>query len=143
MGQLLQRCSTTAVNPISTTTVESLQASRCLSGKQVGFTTTGDGCDHQLLLSCGHRLTLVLHRQATPALTGVGERAGLDRGALAAYLASDDRRENVLRADFDARQTGINAVPFFLFDRRTTVSGAHAPETLLQAMLDARSREEA
>ena len=74
-------------------------------------------------------------------LARVGERAGLDRAALAAYLASDDDREKVLRADLDARQAGINGVPFFIFNRRTAVSGAHAPETLLQAMLDARSRE--
>jgi predicted DsbA family dithiol-disulfide isomerase len=76
------------------------------------------------------------------ALASVGERAGLDRAALAAYLASDDDREKVLRADLEARQAGINSVPFFIFNRRTAVSGAQAPETLFQAMLDARSREE-
>ncbi len=76
------------------------------------------------------------------ALADVGERAGLDRPALAAYLASDDDREEVLRSDLEARQAGINSVPFFLFNRRTAVSGAQAPDTLLQAMLDARSREE-
>jgi predicted DsbA family dithiol-disulfide isomerase len=77
------------------------------------------------------------------ALTRVGELAGLDRAALAAYLTSEDGREEVLRADLEARQAGINGVPFFLFNRRTVVSGAQAPDTLLQAMLDARSREEA
>ena len=76
------------------------------------------------------------------ALTGVGEQAGLDCAALAAYLASDDGRDDVLRADREARQAGINGVPFFMFNRRTAVSGAQAPETLLQAMVDARSREE-
>jgi predicted DsbA family dithiol-disulfide isomerase len=76
------------------------------------------------------------------ALTRVGERAGLDRAALAAYLTSEDGREKVLRADLEARQAGINGVPFFLFNRRTAVSGAQAPETLLQAMLKARPREE-
>ena len=76
------------------------------------------------------------------ALARVGERAGLDRAALAAHLASDDGRQEVLRADLDARQAGINGVPCFIFNRRTAVSGAQAPETLLQAMLDARSREE-
>lgn len=75
------------------------------------------------------------------ALASVGERAGLDRAALAAYLASDDGREEVLRADLEARHAGINGVPFFIFDRRTGVSGAQAPETLLQAMLDSRRRE--
>jgi predicted DsbA family dithiol-disulfide isomerase len=76
----------------------------------------------------------------TAALASVGERSGLDRAALAAHLASDDGREEVLRADRDARQAGINSVPFFIFNRRTAVSGAQAPETLLQAMLEARSR---
>ena len=75
------------------------------------------------------------------ALADVGERAGLDRTALAAYLASGDGREDVLRADREARQAGINGVPFFMFNRRTAASGAQAPETLLQGMLDARSRE--
>ena len=75
------------------------------------------------------------------ALADVGERAGLDRAALAAYLASGDGREDVLRADREARQAGVNGVPFFMFNRRTAVSGAQAPETLLQGMLDARSRE--
>ena len=76
------------------------------------------------------------------ALARVGERAGLDPAALADYLASGDGREDVLRADLEARQAGINGVPFFIFNRHTAVSGAHAPETLLQAMLDARPREE-
>jgi predicted DsbA family dithiol-disulfide isomerase len=75
-------------------------------------------------------------------LASVGERAGLDRAALAAYLASDDGRQEVLRADLEARQAGINAVPCFIFNRRIAVSGAQPPETLLQAMLDARPREE-
>jgi predicted DsbA family dithiol-disulfide isomerase len=75
------------------------------------------------------------------ALTRVGEQAGLDRAALAAYLASADGRADVLGADRDARQAGITGVPFFIFNRRTAVSGAQAPETLLQAMLTARPRE--
>jgi predicted DsbA family dithiol-disulfide isomerase len=75
------------------------------------------------------------------ALASVGERAGLDRAALAAYLASEDGREEVLRADLEARQAGINGVPCFIFNRRTAMSGAQAPETLLQAMLEARLRE--
>ena len=75
----------------------------------------------------------------TAALASIGARAGLDRAALAAHLASDDGREEVLRADLEARQAGINGVPFFMFNRRTTVSGAQPPESLLQAMLDART----
>ena len=76
------------------------------------------------------------------ALTRVGEQAGLDRAPLAAYMASGEGREEVRRADLEARQAGINAVPFFIFNHRTAVSGAQAPETLLQAMLKVRPREE-
>lgn len=74
-------------------------------------------------------------------LASVGERAGLDRTALVPYLASEEGREDVLCADRDARQAGIDGVPFFIFNRRTAVSGAQAPETLLRAMLEARRRE--
>jgi predicted DsbA family dithiol-disulfide isomerase len=70
-------------------------------------------------------------------LADIGERAGLDRAALEAYLASDEDRDAVLRGDISARKGGINGVPFFIFNRRTAVSGAHEPETLLKAMMDA------
>jgi predicted DsbA family dithiol-disulfide isomerase len=67
-------------------------------------------------------------------LADIGASAGLDRDALATYLASDEGRAEVLRADLGARQGGINGVPFFIFNRRVAVSGAHEPETLLAAM---------
>ena len=68
------------------------------------------------------------------ALAAVGARAGLARAALETYLASDEDRDAVLRADIDARQAGVTGVPFFIFNRSTAVSGAHEPETLLTAM---------
>jgi predicted DsbA family dithiol-disulfide isomerase len=70
------------------------------------------------------------------ALATVGERAGLDRAALEAYLASDEDRDAVLRGDIEARQSGVNGVPCFIFNRRTAVSGAQEPDTLLHAMLE-------
>jgi len=51
VGQLLQRYSTAAVNPIATLTFESVEAPWCLSGKKAGFTPTGEGFDQELLLS--------------------------------------------------------------------------------------------
>ena len=71
------------------------------------------------------------------AIAAIGERAGLERAALEAYLASDQERDTVLQADIEARRAGINGVPFFIFNRRSAVSGAHEPATLLQAMLEA------
>jgi hypothetical protein len=51
MGQLLQRDSTAAVNPISALTFERFEAPWCLRGKKAGFTPTGEGFDQALLLS--------------------------------------------------------------------------------------------
>ena len=70
-------------------------------------------------------------------LAAIGERAGLERDVLEVYLASDEDQDAVLRADIEARQGGVSGVPFFMFNRRTAVSGAHEPEALLQAMLEA------
>jgi predicted DsbA family dithiol-disulfide isomerase len=69
-------------------------------------------------------------------LADIGERAGLEREMLAAYLASDEDRDAILRSDIEAREGGVNGVPFFIFNRRVAVSGAHEPETLLKAMVD-------
>jgi len=68
-------------------------------------------------------------------LVEIGVRAGLDRTALTAYLESDEDRDVVVGADLEARQSGIGGVPFFIFNRRVAVSGAHEAETLLDAML--------
>jgi predicted DsbA family dithiol-disulfide isomerase len=75
-------------------------------------------------------------------LVALGVRGGLERDALAAYLASDTDRETVAAADLQARESGIGGVPFFIFDRRVAVSGAHPAEVLLDAMLQARRAEE-
>ena len=67
-------------------------------------------------------------------LCAIGERAGLERAALAAYLATDADRDAILRSDIAARTAGVTGVPFFIFNQRTAVSGAHEPESLLKAM---------
>jgi predicted DsbA family dithiol-disulfide isomerase len=69
-------------------------------------------------------------------LAAVGERAGLERAALEAYLASGEDKDAVLRGDLESRQAGVNGVPYFIFNNRTAVSGAHEPEALLQAMME-------
>ena len=74
-------------------------------------------------------------------LADIGERGGLERSALAAYLASDADRELVQAADVDARSGGINGVPYFIFNRKVGVSGAQEADVLLQAMLEAVGEE--
>jgi predicted DsbA family dithiol-disulfide isomerase len=67
-------------------------------------------------------------------LADVAARAGLDRKAVAGYLASDEDRELIQKADVEARGAGIGGVPFFIFNRKIGVSGAQDPDTLLEAM---------
>jgi predicted DsbA family dithiol-disulfide isomerase len=72
-------------------------------------------------------------------LAGVAARAGLDRKAVADYLAGDTDRDTIARADGEARSAGIGGVPFFIFNRKVSVSGAQDPEMLLDAMEQALS----
>lgn len=74
-------------------------------------------------------------------LADIAARAGLDRAAAAAYLASDADRDQVLAADVEARRNGVEGVPFFIFNGKVGVSGAHEPEALLQAMLQSLQDE--
>jgi predicted DsbA family dithiol-disulfide isomerase len=74
-------------------------------------------------------------------LAALGARAGFEPAAVAAYLASDEDRQTVLSADLEARQAGIGGVPFFIFNRRVAVSGAHEPSVLLDAMQQSRQRQ--
>lgn len=67
-------------------------------------------------------------------LTRLGARAGLDEASLLEYLGSDEDCDLVAAMDLQARQAGIGGVPFFIFNRKVAVSGAHEPETLLSAM---------
>ena len=75
-------------------------------------------------------------------LAALGARAGLEHEALAAYLASDEDQATVLSADLEARQAGIGGVPFFIFNRRVAVSGAHEPNVLLEAMQQSLQQEQ-
>jgi len=72
-------------------------------------------------------------------LAGIAGRAGLDRKAAAAYLAGDEDRDQIARAEVEARSAGIGGVPFFIFNRKVGVSGAQDPEALLEAMEQALS----
>jgi predicted DsbA family dithiol-disulfide isomerase len=72
-------------------------------------------------------------------LADIGERAGLERDLLEDYLDSDEDRDVILKGDLEARQSGVNGVPYFIFNRKVAVSGAHEPETLLKAMLESKN----
>lgn len=65
-------------------------------------------------------------------LADVAAAIGLDRDEAQAYLASDRDVETILAEDELARRLGVNGVPCFIVNRRYAVSGAQAPEVLIQ-----------
>jgi len=71
-------------------------------------------------------------------LAGYAAQAGMDRAEVMAYLDSDADADLIRSADAEARQVGIEGVPFFIINRTIGISGAQDPEVLLQAMQQAR-----
>jgi predicted DsbA family dithiol-disulfide isomerase len=68
-------------------------------------------------------------------LAAIAEEAGLDAAAVAAYLAGDQDRAEVLEADGNARNSGmVDGVPFFIFNRKVGVPGAQEATALLDAL---------
>jgi predicted DsbA family dithiol-disulfide isomerase len=73
-------------------------------------------------------------------LAQIASEVGLDPAAARAMLESTENLAPVSAEDREARDVGINGVPFFIFNGSTALSGAHDPETLLQAIARARSQ---
>jgi predicted DsbA family dithiol-disulfide isomerase len=77
----------------------------------------------------------------------VGDREELAASAAAVGLPGEDARSllgshaltaEVEAEDREAHEAGIAGVPFFIFNGRTAVAGAHDPPTLLEAIAAAR-----
>ena len=71
-------------------------------------------------------------------LADYAAQAGLDRDQTLKYLESGADADVIRSADIEARNAGVNGVPFFIFNRTIGMSGAQDPEILLQAMQQAR-----
>jgi len=63
--------------------------------------------------------------------------AGLDAQLISHALHSAEAVLEIEQADTQAREMGVQGVPFFVFNGRLAVSGAQPPETLVQAMKEA------
>jgi predicted DsbA family dithiol-disulfide isomerase len=74
-------------------------------------------------------------------LVRLAGEAGLPAGEAAEFLASGAIAEEVRAAEVQAGRLGITGVPFFVFDGRVALSGAHEPATLLDAIAQARAPE--
>ncbi|MEO8738484.1 MAG: DsbA family oxidoreductase [Casimicrobiaceae bacterium] len=67
-------------------------------------------------------------------LVSIASEAGFPEVETRALLASDVGRVDVEAEDREARAVGIGGVPFFIFNGKTAVSGAHDPPALLEAI---------
>lgn len=73
----------------------------------------------------------------TMVLAEIAEESGLSGSAALAFLTDPERLALVAQADAHVRSLGINGVPFFIFDKAVTLSGAQDPAILLAAMKQA------
>ncbi len=77
------------------------------------------------------------------ALVSLATTVGFDWGQVALYLGSDTDVQTVRRLDLQARAAGVDIVPFFIFNGKVTVAGAHEVDVLLEAMAQASMSEAA
>lgn len=66
-------------------------------------------------------------------LIDVAAEAGLDRQAAEAMLNSDEGMNVIQEAGELSRRHGVTGVPFFIINQTITLSGAHEPETFIDA----------
>ena len=76
------------------------------------------------------------------SLVATAAGAGLDRAEVEEWLDNAQAREVAAAEDARAREIGIEGVPFFIFNSRVGVSGAHPSEALLEAMKQAEQPEQ-
>ena len=72
-------------------------------------------------------------------LCAIAAEAGFARDSAQALLSSQTLRAEVNAEYREAQDAGITGVPFFIFNGRTALSGAHDPPTLLEAIAAARA----
>jgi predicted DsbA family dithiol-disulfide isomerase len=72
-------------------------------------------------------------------LVAIAAGAGLDHAEVEAWLDDKNARDLAAAEDQRAREIGIQGVPFFIFNGRVAVSGAHPAESLLDAMNQAEA----
>jgi len=77
------------------------------------------------------------------ALAGLAANVGFNWGEVAAYLASATDVQVVEQLEMQVRIAGVDIVPFFVFNGKVTVSGAHEVKVLLEAIEQAAAIEPA
>lgn len=71
-------------------------------------------------------------------LLAVAESAGIARPEAQGWLADAALKSRTTAIELQAREIGVQGVPFFIIDRHLGVSGAQPPEVLLDALRQAQ-----
>lgn len=74
-------------------------------------------------------------------LTELAVEVGLNRDEVAAMLASGDRGDEVRADQQEAATVGIRSVPFFLINRKYSLSGAQPTDVFVQALQKVYSQD--
>jgi len=77
------------------------------------------------------------HLGERAVLAAVAGECGMDTAAVQAYLDSTEDADEVRAAAAEMHRMGIGGVPFFIFNKRLSASGAQPPEALVKAMREA------
>jgi len=75
-------------------------------------------------------------------LIEVAASAGLSRGDIERMLSGGEGLAEITREELEIKALGISSVPLFIFDDQVAVSGAQAPETLVQAFQQAQAHRQ-
>jgi len=67
-------------------------------------------------------------------LTQLGVEAGLDAGELQSAFTDEQYAYMVHQDIQEARNIGVNGVPFFVFNRKYAISGAQPPQAFLETL---------
>ncbi|MBV9783185.1 MAG: DsbA family oxidoreductase [Acidisphaera sp.] len=70
-------------------------------------------------------------------LAGIGADCGIDRERVAAFLAGEAERQEVLAEDIAARRAGLQGVPAFALDGHILFTGAVPADTFAEALREA------
>jgi predicted DsbA family dithiol-disulfide isomerase len=73
-------------------------------------------------------------------ITEIAARTGLDAAAAGDVIDGEAYAEDVRRDELEARDLGVNGVPFFVFDMALGVSGAQPTEMFASALQQAWER---
>lgn len=71
-------------------------------------------------------------------LTGIAENAGLDAGAAEEMLESDLYKDLIYADQNEAKDIGVQGVPFIVIDGEYALPGARSPEDYIQALREAQ-----